>query len=70
MQEELQAFEALAEQRRSLQLLVSELLLENQNLRMTMAKLKSPGETSAAMPLDRRKNADNQWSVSVGRDDA
>jgi len=43
MQEELQAIEALAEQRTSLQLLVSELLLENQNLRMTIAKLKEAG---------------------------
>jgi len=39
MQEELGAIEALAAERRSLQLLVSELLFENQNLRMTIAKL-------------------------------
>ena len=39
MQEDLQILEALTEQRASLQLLVSELLLENQRLRMKIAKL-------------------------------
>jgi hypothetical protein len=43
MQDENQAIEALAAQRTSLQLLVSELLLENQNLRMTIAKLQQTG---------------------------
>jgi hypothetical protein len=44
MQEELQALEA---QRTSLQLLVSELLLANQKLRLEMAKLKQANELSA-----------------------
>jgi hypothetical protein len=43
MQEELQAIAALTAQRTSLQLLVSELLLENQNLRMKIATLKEKG---------------------------
>jgi hypothetical protein len=38
MQEQLQAIEALTAERTSLRLLVSELLLENQNLRMKIAK--------------------------------
>jgi regulator of replication initiation timing len=44
MQEELQALEA---QRRSLQLLVSELLLANQKLRLEVADLKRMSEPSA-----------------------
>ncbi len=48
MQEELQAIEALTAQRTSLQLLVSELLLENQNLRMKIANLKEKGPAGAA----------------------
>jgi hypothetical protein len=44
MQEEIQAMEA---QRRSLQLLVSELLLANQKLRLEIAKLTQANELSA-----------------------
>ena len=43
MQEEIQALEA---QRRSLQLLVSELLLANQKLRLEIAKLTRPAGVS------------------------
>ncbi len=70
MHEELQAIEALGEQRRSLQLLVSELLLENQNLRMTIAKLKQPSEVSAAHSLNVRENIENTWSAAGGGNDA
>ena len=48
MQEDLHVVEALTEQRASLRLLVSELLLENQNLRMTVAKLKQMGSAGVA----------------------
>jgi hypothetical protein len=48
MQEDLQVLEALTEQRASLQLLVSELLLENQRLRMKIAKLTEPAGSATA----------------------
>ncbi len=51
MQEELHALEALTEQRASLQLLVSELLLENQNLRLMIEKLKQVGSASVLNSL-------------------
>jgi len=48
MQEDLQVLEALTAERTSLRLLIGELLVENQKLRMKIVKLTEPAAGSSA----------------------